>query len=67
MEKIVLASNNKGKIKEFKQIFQNKEILTLDDIEFFDEIEETGTTFLENSLIKAKTVSEYLKRVGVDL
>ena len=64
MEKIVLASNNKGKIKEFKQIFQNKEILTLEDIGFFDEIEETGTTFLENSLIKAKTVSEYLKSKG---
>lgn len=64
MEKIVLASNNKGKIKEFKQIFKNKEILTLNDIEFCDEIEETGKTFLENSLIKAKTVSEYLKSKG---
>lgn len=61
MKKIVLASNNKHKIKEFKEMLDNIEILTLDDIGFFDEIEETGTTFLENAIIKAKTVSEYLK------
>lgn len=61
MKKIVLASNNKHKVKEFKEILDDCEILTLEEIEFYDEIEETGTTFLENALIKAKTVSEYLK------
>ena len=66
MKKIVLASNNKHKIKEFKEILENVEILTLNDIEFFDEIEETGTTFLENALIKASTISEYLKNKGLD-
>ena len=54
MKKIVLASNNKHKIKEIKEILNNYEILTLNDIEYFDEIEETGNTFLENALIKAK-------------
>lgn len=61
MKKIVLASNNKHKVKEFKEILNDCEILTLEEIGFYDEIEETGTTFLENALIKAKTVSEYLK------
>jgi len=61
MKKIVLASNNKHKVKEFKEILDDCEILTLEEIGFYDEIEETGTTFLENALIKAKTVSEYLK------
>lgn len=66
MKKIVLASNNKHKIKEFKEILDNVEILTLNDIGFFDEIEENGSTFLENALIKASSISEYLKSKNLD-
>ena len=66
MEKIVLASNNKHKISEVKEILNNVEILTLNDIEYYDEIEETGETFLDNALIKAKTISEYLKEKGLN-
>ena len=58
--KIVLASNNKNKIKEFKQILDDFEFLTLNDIGFLDDIEETGTTFFENAKIKAQTVQNYL-------
>lgn len=61
VKKIVVASNNKHKIKEFAEMFDNIEILTLNDIGFFDEIEETGNTFLENALIKASQVSKFLK------
>lgn len=66
MKKIVLASNNKYKIKEFKEILNTVEILTLNDIGYFEEIEEVGTTFLENALIKAQTISNYLKNKGLD-
>jgi XTP/dITP diphosphohydrolase len=66
MKKIVLASNNKHKIKEFKEILDNVEILTLNDIGFNEEIDETGTTFLENALIKAETVSNFLKNNNLD-
>ena len=66
MKKIVLASNNKHKIKEVKQILDNVEILTMNDIGYLEEIEENGTTFLENALIKAKTISKYLKSKGLD-
>ncbi|MBP5408091.1 MAG: RdgB/HAM1 family non-canonical purine NTP pyrophosphatase [Bacilli bacterium] len=66
MKKIVLASNNKHKIVEFKLILDNYEILTLDDIGFTEDIEEDGSTFLENALIKARTVSKYLKEKGLD-
>lgn len=65
MDRFVLASNNKHKIKEFKEIMGN-EILSLDDIGFNEEIEENGTSFLENALIKAKAVSKYLKEKGLD-
>lgn len=61
MERLVLASNNKNKIREFREIFKDREILSLNDIGYFDEIEETGETFLENALIKASSISKYLK------
>ena len=66
MKKIVLASNNIHKIKEFNEILDNVEILTLSDIGYLEEIEETGETFLENALIKASTISNYLKSKGLD-
>ena len=66
MKKIVLASNNKHKIKEVKEILKNIEILTLNDIGFNEEIEENGNTFLENALIKASTVSKYLSEKNLD-
>ena len=61
METIVLASNNQHKVKEFKKILSNYEILTLKDIDFNEDIEETGSTFAENALIKAETIHNYLK------
>lgn len=55
--KIVLASSNKGKIQEFKEILgDDYEILSLDDVGFTDEIVENGKSFEENSFIKAKAV-----------
>ncbi len=58
--KLLIASKNKNKIKEFRKIFNdsNIELLSLDDINYLDDIEETGTTFKENSLIKAKTIAK---------
>lgn len=61
MQIIVLASNNTHKIKEFKEILKDYEILSLKDIGFTEDIEENGTTFEENSKIKAKTILKYLK------
>lgn len=58
---IVLASSNTHKIKEFKEMFKDANVLSLKDINFTEEIEETGETFFENSLIKAKTIHNYLK------
>ena len=66
METIVLASNNQHKVKEFKKILSNYEILTLKDIDFNEDIEETGSTFAENALIKAETIHNYLKDKGLD-
>ena len=61
MQKIVLASNNKHKIREFKEMLEEVDILTLEDVGFYDDIEETGETFYENAFIKAVTVFNFLK------
>lgn len=62
---IVLASNNAHKIKEFREIFNTYKILSLKDIGFTSEIVEDGNSFVENSKIKAITVSEYLKKNNI--
>ncbi len=64
MKRIILASNNQHKIKEFKEILQDVEIKSLDDIGFTEEIEEDGNTFEENALIKTHAIQKYLKEQG---
>lgn len=58
MKKIVLASNNQGKIKEFQEIFKDLDIEIVPQSEFnVPEINEPFSTFLENSLHKARHCS----------
>lgn len=56
--KIIFATKNQGKLKEIKQIMQdtNFEIISMCEAGINIEIEETGTTFEENSIIKATAV-----------
>ena len=57
----VFASNNAHKLSEVRQIMPaDIRVLSLHDIGFEEEIEETGTTLEENSLIKAKAVIEWI-------
>ena len=45
MEDIVIATNNQGKINDFKAIFKNQHVIGISElIEDFD-VEETGATF----------------------
>ncbi|MCK4404103.1 MAG: XTP/dITP diphosphatase [candidate division Zixibacteria bacterium] len=61
--KIVLATNNKHKIREIKNILADLsvEILTLEDFTGFPKVEETGKTFEENAIIKAKAISRFTR------
>jgi XTP/dITP diphosphohydrolase len=58
---IVLASTNKGKIRELKALLPEFEIVTMRDILGDIEIEEDGVTFLENAKKKAKTIADMIK------
>ena len=67
MQKLVLASANKHKIKEFKAIFKGYEIVPMSEFGFTEDIEENGKNFLENAIIKAKAVNKFLKAKGIEL
>lgn len=58
MNKIIFATGNENKLKEIRQIMQDMdvEIISMKEAGINIEIEETGTTFLENSYLKAKTI-----------
>ena len=60
MIEIVLASNNANKAREITDILGSRQavVLTLPDVGFIGEIEETGETLAENALIKARVVSK---------
>ena len=57
--KLLIASNNAGKLREFKEILSPyyAEILTPKDLGLSIEVEENGKTFEENALIKARAFS----------
>ena len=59
--KLVLATKNSGKVIEFRRILSDLgathlEVVGLDEFPEIGEIEETGSTFEENSLLKARTI-----------
>ncbi len=61
MEKIILASNNKNKIKEIGEMLPHMQVLSLNDIGLIDDIVEDGNTFVDNALIKARATYAFLK------
>jgi len=63
---IVLASSNKGKIKEIKNILPEHEVIAYSEILASFEIIEDGKSFKENAIIKAKAVDEKLKKNGYE-
>ena len=59
MEKLIVASNNPNKLKEFAAILGGRyEIVSMRDAGIDADIEENGTTFEENALIKAQYVMD---------
>lgn len=59
---LVIATKNKGKLREFRLILTDAydEILSLADFDDIPDIKETGLSFRENAFIKAKTTSDFL-------
>lgn len=58
--KILLATQNQGKVKELQEMLADTQIdvLSLHDIENWEDVEETGSTFAENASLKARAAAE---------
>ena len=54
--KVVAATGNRHKLKEFREIFPDWDIVSEQEAGFSGEVEETGESFLENALLKARAV-----------
>ena len=67
MKKVVIATKNKGKAKDFEALFQplGFEVVTMFDVAPDMEIEETGTTFEENAVLKAETLAKELNMIVI--
>lgn len=61
--KIILASNNKNKLREFREILEPAgfEVISQSEAGADIEVEETGTTFEENAFLKAKAIYDMIK------
>lgn len=60
IEKLVLASGNQGKLREFSQLFADKNIQVIPQNEFDTiEAEETGLSFVENAILKARNACKF--------
>lgn len=58
MKKIVLASSNQGKLREFQDIFQSSQVELIPQSELgVLDADETGLSFVENAIIKARNAS----------
>ncbi len=65
MIKLLLASQNAGKLREFQAILHDLpiQLVTPDDIEIILDIDETGSTYAENAALKSKA---YAAVCGLD-
>jgi XTP/dITP diphosphohydrolase len=60
IDKLVLASGNQGKLREFSQLFADKNIQVIPQNEFDTiEAEETGLSFVENAILKARNACKF--------
>ena len=64
-EKIVVATGNAHKLREFAEIFTDFEVVSQKQMGFDEDVEETGITFAENALIKAKAASKALNCIAI--
>lgn len=67
MDKLLIATKNKGKVKEFKRRFETDDIqvISLLDLDEAPDVEETGSTFAENAVLKAETIMRLTNQIVI--
>ena len=61
--RLVVASGNKNKLREIAEIFTEFEVVSQKQMGFDEDVEETGLTFAENALIKARAAAKALNEI----
>ena len=61
--RLVVASGNKNKLREIAEIFPEFEVVSQKQMGFDEDVEETGLTFAENALIKARAAAKALNEI----
>ena len=69
--KLLIATRNSGKIREFSRMLSELstdivfDVVGLDDLGIDIEVEETGSTFEENAVLKARQYAEALSLIHI--
>ena len=64
-ERLVVATGNAHKLREIAEIFTDFEVVSQKQMGFDEDVAETGKTFLENALIKARTACKALSCIAL--
>lgn len=68
MKKIIFATGNMGKMREIRDIMADLEVevVSMKEAGVYADIEEDGTTFMENAFIKARGIAAKAKEAGIE-
>ena len=64
-QRLVVATGNMHKLREIAEIFTDFEVVSQKEMGFDEDVEETGVTFVENALIKARAASKALNCIAL--
>lgn len=64
-QRLVVATGNMHKLREIAEIFTDFEVVSQKEMGFDEDVEETGVTFAENALIKARAASSALNCIAL--
>jgi XTP/dITP diphosphohydrolase len=66
MKEIILASSNQGKVREINQLLAGLDLQVQPQTDFgVPDIEETGLTFVENAILKARNAAQHTGRPAI--
>ena len=64
-QRLVVATGNMHKLREIAEIFTDFDVVSQKEMGFDEDVEETGVTFAENALIKARAASKALNCIAL--
>ena len=62
MEEIIIATSNKGKVREAQEILKKFKVIPMSEIDVNIDVEEDGKTFKENAIKKAKIIAQKINK-----